>query len=110
VGRGAVPFSLVLKVVAAPPGEDAAGGVNFWRREFLAYQTRLLADLPAGISAPRCFGAVEHPAVATWLWLEDIREPGGPAWGRANTADARGTSAGSTAPTPRGDRCRPTRG
>lgn len=71
---------------ARPPGvarsvryfSDASGdgpsGLNYWKREVLAYQTGLLDELPACLVAPRCFGGVEHAGSGPWLWREDVLE------------------------------------
>ena len=56
-----VPWSLILKAVRAPEGEVDPSASSYWKREMLAYQSGLLADLPAGLAAPRCFGVVELP-------------------------------------------------
>jgi hypothetical protein len=74
-----VSWSLVLKVVPEPAGDDGPTGYNYWKREFRVYQAGLLVDLP-GIAAPRCWGACERPGEGTWLWLEDIGGPGHEAW------------------------------
>ncbi|MGH2585770.1 MAG: aminoglycoside phosphotransferase, partial [Dehalococcoidia bacterium] len=39
-----------------------------------AYQHGLLADLPPGISAPRCLAITEQLGERVWLWLEDLTE------------------------------------
>jgi Phosphotransferase enzyme family len=85
IGHNVVPWSLILKIIMNPHREQEQG-VNYWKREFLAYQTLLLFDLPRGIAAPRCFGAVEHPEEATWLWLEDVEDISASAWSVADYA------------------------
>ncbi len=67
VGQEAVPWSLILKIVSDPQGVDEEQGVNYWKREFLAYHTELLTNLPGGLAAPRCFAALEYAGHATWL-------------------------------------------
>jgi hypothetical protein len=91
-----VPWSLVLKVVR-PPAGHAVGGVgvapagwgeapadaHYWKREALAYQTGLQAELPRGLAAPRCLGIGEPSARhgrAIWLWLEEVVDAGGARW------------------------------
>ena len=78
-----VAWSLVLKVAAPPPTPAGAGAGG--RREALAYASGLLADLPAGLTAPRCFGVegvegvegADDPAGgAVRLWLEDLAAGG----------------------------------
>ncbi len=70
--RGAIiPWSLVVKVARANAYDDPAAA-RYWKRELLAYQSGLLADLPAGLRAPRCFGVLEQSSGEGWLWLEEI--------------------------------------
>ena len=61
-----LPWSLILKV-AHVDGRLNPSGASYWKREMLAYQSGLLADLPAGLVAPRCFGVGEHPGGGGWL-------------------------------------------
>ncbi len=87
VGReqdGGREWSLILKVVRLTQtgriaGEDMAHAL-YWKREALAYQSDLLADLPEGLSAPRCFRVVEREGEMLWLWLEDVRDSYGWRW------------------------------
>src|SRR5579859_210409 len=81
------PFALVLKIIrglgsgtasAAPVSADPVGS-HYWRREALAYQSGLLADLP-GLAAPHCYGVEEQVDGAHWLWLEAVQDDGGPMW------------------------------
>src|SRR5262245_51467453 len=62
-----VPWSLVLKVVPSSISDDDPTAWFYWKREPLAYQSGLLADLPGGLRAPRCFGVVELPDGDNWL-------------------------------------------
>jgi len=78
---GARPWSLVLKVLRAPTAGTTydALAVEGWNREVLTYQSGLLAALPAGLAAPRCFDIGEHAGLV-WLWLEDVADQVGPRW------------------------------
>jgi hypothetical protein len=78
---GVRPWSLVLKVLQAPTAGTTyvALAVEGWNREVLTYQSGLLAALPAGLAAPRCFDIGEHAGLV-WLWLEDVAEHVGPRW------------------------------
>ena len=76
-----LPWSLILKV-APVDGRLNPSGASYWKREMLAYQSGLLADLPAGLVAPRCFGVVEHPGGGGWLWLEEITDVAVDRWSR----------------------------
>jgi Phosphotransferase enzyme family len=73
-------WSIVLKAVDAPENEAASASWNYHRREILAYEEGLLANLPGGISAPRCMGIDKYPTGVCWLWLEDVQTPGGLPW------------------------------
>jgi hypothetical protein len=77
-----VSWSLVLKVLGKTPeaGSDNPQDWNYWKREILAYQSSLLADLPRQFSAPRCFGVVEYPNDEFWIWLEGITDVVGKDW------------------------------
>jgi len=95
-GGGSIPFALVLKVIQAPTGDpagtppvnaDPADGF-YWKREVLAYQSGLLADLP-GVVAPQCYGVEKQADGTVWLWLEAVQDDGGPAW----PLDSYGTAA-----------------
>jgi len=76
-------WSVVLKAVHAPVNTANPACWNYHRREILAYQQGLLADLPGGLLAPRCFGITEHPEGVCWLWLEDISDPACQSWSLA---------------------------
>jgi hypothetical protein len=65
-------WSLILKVWGRDSKTDAAEQWTYWKREFLAYSSGILDELP-GISAPRLFGATDEGDVAL-VWLEEIAE------------------------------------
>ena len=67
----AVPWSVILKVLWAQADSDVSD-CYYWRREADAYRSGWLDDLPGGLAAPQCFGTVEHPGDACWLWLEEV--------------------------------------
>jgi len=82
-GEQVVPWSLILKVRCAPAYTQDARAVFdqaelsspfYWKREPLVYRSGTLQGLPGGLCAPRCFGVVEHPDEAVWLWLEEISD------------------------------------
>jgi hypothetical protein len=75
-------WSLILKVIQSPAnvgwsnmgeGQDPTHW-NYWKREFLLYQSGLLDTLPEGMAAPRCYAAAELPGDVALLWLEDIQD------------------------------------
>jgi len=75
-------WSLVLKVCCDPSQEyhQDVWAANYWKREFLAYGSELLEDLPLGARSPRCYGAEERPDGGAWLWLEDLTDAYGTPW------------------------------
>ncbi len=75
------PYSLILKTVK--PTEEAGdpGGIWYWKRETLAYQSGLLQGLPGGnIIAPACYDVQERPDGSLWLWLEEVKDDVGTPW------------------------------
>src|SRR5262245_33603384 len=78
-------WTLILKVIrpAAAAWNPAAREIDhpiYWKREALAYASGLLADLPGGIAAPRCFAIEERADESCWLWLEDVEDGYEPRW------------------------------
>jgi hypothetical protein len=75
-----LPWSLVLKIArnavgfGSPEQVTDPAGSNYWKREPLLYQSRLLERLPPGIVAPRCYGVTEPARETAWIWLEDVVE------------------------------------
>src|SRR5574341_1350202 len=71
-----VEWSVVLKIVSAPPRcDDERGGEsghhisdsNYWKREPLFYQSRLLGERAGGLVAPQCFGVIEPSEDTAWI-------------------------------------------
>ena len=84
-GRGrdqsrTIEWSLILKVLHPPADRGQPSDWDYWRREVDAYASGLLDDLPGGLSAPHCFGVVEHLDETCWIWMEDIADNIGPKW------------------------------
>jgi hypothetical protein len=79
-------WSLILKVWRRDPKTDASEQWTYWKREFLAYSSGILDELP-GISAPRLFGATDEGDVA-FVWLEEIAEQGDHRWPTARYVTA----------------------
>ena len=70
-----LPWSLILKAVRCSQKASDPGGIWYWKREALAYQTGFLQRLPGGnLGAPACYEVSERPDGSLWLWLEDIRD------------------------------------
>ncbi len=73
-------WSAILKVIQRPGNEgEQPQEMGYWRREALAYQSGMLADLPDSVRAPGCYGVSEQ-ADGAWIWLENIVEAAGPTW------------------------------
>jgi hypothetical protein len=75
-------FSLVVKVVRHGTGATRDGlwgadaeetGRNYWKREWLAFDSGLLASLPGRLRAPRCLLTTQHGDDDCWVWMEDVR-------------------------------------
>jgi hypothetical protein len=73
-------WSLVLKIVRH--GEDDDPGAlwvsgadashrNYWKREWLAFDSGLLAQLPGKLRAPRALLTTQRGDRECWIWMED---------------------------------------
>ncbi len=51
--KGSRPWSVVLKIVKDPGGNVDSSFNSYWKREVLAYQSGLLANLPGPLVAAR---------------------------------------------------------
>ena len=85
-GGEEVPWIVVLKVVA---DVDLTGdplidrythepeGINYWKREALAFSSGLLIGWPGPLVPVHCYGVEEVSKSQAWIWLE-AREGAGP--------------------------------
>lgn len=101
--------TLVVKVVRhgidATPDELWQAGAdvahrNYWKREWLAFDSGLLANLPGELRAPRVALTTEHGSDECWVWMEDVQGRTGAALqldDYATVAHAVGTTQGSYA-------------
>ncbi|OLC10644.1 MAG: hypothetical protein AUH39_01500 [Chloroflexi bacterium 13_1_40CM_67_9] len=71
-------WSLILKAWLRDSRADLPTQWDFWKREFLAYSSGMLADLP-GIAAPQLLGTVDDDRL-TYAWLEDVPEAADARW------------------------------
>jgi len=84
-GDGALPWSLVLKILRSPTGELSSLNhpdqrhPTYWKREYFVYSSELLDQLPHGLAAPRCY-AIDDLGDSVWLWLEELFDEFGPTW------------------------------
>jgi Phosphotransferase enzyme family len=76
-------WSIVLKAVEAPESQADSTSWNYHRREILAYEEGLLAELSGDVCAPRCLGINKYPGGICWLWLEDVQNPASQSWSLA---------------------------
>ena len=83
-----LPWSVVLKLANAPAQEPQPAHWNYWKREYLAYQSRMLDRLPGPLAAPRCLGVAEYADQGTWIWLEDLGEGSQETWSLPHYAQA----------------------
>jgi len=75
------PWSLIRKSLTATvqrqgntvARNEAPSGIDYWKREFFAYQSELLDDLPSGFERPRCI-YVQEKADECILWLEVVQD------------------------------------
>lgn len=74
VDTAPAPWSIVLKGWDGQRYSGSSSGWNWPYREMVLYRSGLLADLPGGIRAPRCFGDIERDDGSVWVWLEDITD------------------------------------
>jgi hypothetical protein len=81
VDAGLAPRSVVLKVCRNPAADQGNAQTHtvprasgYRKREYLAYSSGLLEDLPGALRAPLCFGADERGAGEAWLWLEELTD------------------------------------
>jgi hypothetical protein len=74
-GNETIPWSLILKAVKPTEKAGDPGGIWYWKREALAYQTGMLHRLPGGnVTAPACYEVRERPDGSIWLWMEDVKD------------------------------------
>lgn len=74
------PWTVVLKCINNPKsGKQEPREWSYWQREAKAFGSGFLKQLPPGIRAPRCYGAIEQDD-GVWLWLEYISEATGQEW------------------------------
>jgi hypothetical protein len=45
---------------------------NYWKREWLAFDSRLLDSLPGRLRAPRTLLTAEHDDGTCWIWMEEV--------------------------------------
>jgi hypothetical protein len=75
------PWSVVLKIIDSEDADQLPQDhLWYWKREVLAFESGLLDNLPAGVSAPRCY-CIETRDDAAWIWMEHVADAGPRSWG-----------------------------
>ena len=78
--QGVQPWKVVVKCINNPTAsKQDPRGWAYWQREILAFQSGFLAQLPAGVRAPRFYHVTDNENGA-WLWMEHIQEVTGKQW------------------------------
>ncbi|HVT20239.1 MAG TPA: phosphotransferase [Mycobacteriales bacterium] len=89
--------SLVIKVVRHGHDDDpdalwVSGSTpehrNYWKREWLAFDSGLLDDLPGQLRAPRTLLTTEPEVDEAWIWMEDVEGRPGATWPVTDYASA----------------------
>jgi hypothetical protein len=78
-GGGSEPWSVVLKIVEAPPDEQEPTGMWYWKRELCFAQSDLPAVLAGPVLPPRFYGTVDAGTTG-WIWMEHVAETAPPRW------------------------------
>jgi hypothetical protein len=77
---GTAEWTVILKIVSTPDSPAGMDDPHYSRREIVAYQSGLLAELPGQLAAPACYQVEEVADGRFWLWLEDVRDEVGEPW------------------------------
>jgi hypothetical protein len=77
---GVSPWSVALKVLKNSGDNANPRLIGYWKREYLAQESGLLAALPGHVTQARSYGASDHGASA-WLWMELVSDTTGAPWG-----------------------------
>lgn len=68
-----LPWSIIIKIIKSDSEEkDNPHHHNYWRREALVFQSKILEELPGYIKTPKCYLVEEHEDGMVWLWMERI--------------------------------------
>jgi hypothetical protein len=77
IDGGSTPWAFVLKIFSlGGAGFEAASADphswDYWKREWLVYQSPLLDRLDGRLQGPRCFGTGESRDGYAWIAMEDL--------------------------------------
>ncbi|WHY22053.1 phosphotransferase [Paenibacillus sp. G2S3] len=68
-----LPWSIILKIIKSDSAEkEDPAHHNYWRREALVFESKILDELPDSIRAPKCYLVEEQVDGTVWLWMERI--------------------------------------
>ncbi|OAB43716.1 phosphotransferase family protein [Paenibacillus glacialis] len=68
-----LPWSIILKVIKSDSEEkDDIKHHNYWRREALLFESKLLDHLSGYIQAPNTYLVEEQNDGTIWLWMEQV--------------------------------------
>jgi Phosphotransferase enzyme family len=68
-----LPWSIILKVIKPDSAEkEESLHHNYWRREALVFESKLLDDLPDSIHAAKSYLVEEQQDGTLWLWMERV--------------------------------------
>ncbi|UNK20278.1 phosphotransferase [Paenibacillus sp. N3/727] len=68
-----LPWSIILKVIKPDSEEkDDIKHHNYWRREALLFESKLLDNLSGYIKAPNTYLVEEQNDGTIWLWMEQV--------------------------------------
>ncbi|URN96576.1 MAG: hypothetical protein NAG76_10280 [Candidatus Pristimantibacillus lignocellulolyticus] len=68
-----MPWSIILKIIKADSSEkELSSHHNYWRREALVFESKLLDDLPDSIQAPKCYLIEEQQDQTIWMWIKHM--------------------------------------
>jgi hypothetical protein len=79
-------WSLALKILSGQ-GIHASQDMrafNYWAREGALAESRLLSQLPAGISAPLIYAVTHASDHQIWIWMEDVHDERPDPWDMAH--------------------------
>lgn len=68
-----LPWSIILKVIKPDSSEkEEPLHHNYWRREALVFESKLLDDLPDSIQTAKSYLVEEQQDGTIWLWMERV--------------------------------------
>lgn len=85
-GGSVVPWSMIVKAFELQPAEkeveanDIPFGYAYWKREPLAFESRVFDGLSGGLRAPDCYGVDRPTTKSALVWLEELADESADAW------------------------------